>query len=444
VGLQSEEAELEILRMAEPKEECLVIASARAATVELCGLSLIERSLRTLQACGFTHALILTDSEELITEAPRIFSPHWTKIAWSASARRPGPLTIEQLAAVWPDDCRQLLVLRGDSVFDPRLLHLLRAQVPPAVLVDSAVPAKSHSLVLSAPMTKRGRFCDAALLSREWISGRSGPLEEAICSGLDEGTFAPVDLATQAWYSSELHRDLRAYWFPSPSPADKKLAESVILDAAQKGTLDVPALVHAPIETFLVNKLCKTPVTPNQLTLFCNIVAWGATVLFATGHLGYAIAVALAVGVLDGLDGKLARVKLETSPAGRLEHLFDVLFENSWWIALAWHLQVSEKLPEAFSYLGLLLGAELLNALARTSIVRYCRKSMAELGPFDRLFRLVSGRRNIYVWILALGLILGSVPGAFKLIAWWEAATAAVHITRAAGAVCRRQPAPQA
>ena len=226
--------------------------------------------------------------------------------------------------------------------------------------------------------------------------------------------------------------------FPSPTPGHKRVAEKVILDAAQKGTLDIPALAHAPIETFIVSKLCRTSVTPNQLTIFCNIVAWGATVLFATGHLGCAIAVALAVGVLDGLDGKQARVKLETSPAGKLEHLFDVLFENSWWIALAWHLHASGRLPDAFAYLGLLLGAEILNALARTSIVRYRGKSMAELGPFDRLFRLVSGRRNIYVWILALGLLLGNVPGAFKLVAWWEAATAAVHLIRAAWTVWRR------
>jgi hypothetical protein len=44
----------------------------------------------------------------------------------------------------------------------------------------------------------------------------------------------------------------------------------------------------------------------------------------------------------------------------------------------------------------------------------------------------VSGGRNIYVWILALGLILGTVAEAFKLIAWWEAFTAAVHLARAA------------
>jgi uncharacterized membrane protein required for colicin V production len=47
----------------------------------------------------------------------------------------------------------------------------------------------------------------------------------------------------------------------------------------------------------------------------------------------------------------------------------------------------------------------------------------------------VGGRRNIYVWILALGLILGTVAEAFKLIAWWEAVTAAVHLARVAWAL---------
>ena len=415
--------------------QCLVIAGHAAISGKLCGLSLLERSLRTLQACGFTRALVLTDSEELIAEAPRILSPHWTKITCTFSLRPSGPIAVEHVAAVWPEHCRDLLVLRGDSIFDPRLLRLLGAEDAPAALVDSAVPATLHPLVLSAPMTTHGRVCGAALLSRDWVSGRHGPFEDAICEGLDAGTLASVDAATRPWYSPELHRELRAYWFPSPTTAHQKLAEKVILDAAQKGTLDIPALAHAPIETFIVSKLCKTSVTPNQLTIFCNIVAWGATVLFATGHLGCAIAVALTVGVLDGLDGKLARVKLETSQAGKLEHLFDVLFENSWWIALAWHLNASGKFPAAFSYLALLLGAEVLNALARNSVVRSCGKSMAELGRFDRLFRLVSGRRNIYVWILTLGLLLGNLPSAFKVVAWWEAVTAAVHLTRAASAL---------
>jgi phosphatidylglycerophosphate synthase len=431
--------------MSDLKMECLVIADNPAASVELCGISIMERLLRTLQACGFTRALILADSEELASEASRTLSPHWTKIAWNFAVQRTGPITLEQLAAVWPDHNLDLLMLRGDSVFDARLLRLLRMQDSPVAAVDSAVPSNLRPLVSAAPMTNRGKFCGAALLSRDWVTGRSAPFEEALCAGLEDGSVAPFDVARHSWDSAELHRDLRAYWFPVPSPAHNKLAENVILDAGQKGTLDIPALVHAPIETFIVSKLCKTTVTPNQLTIFCNIVAWGATVLFATGNLGWGIAIALAVGVLDGLDGKLARVKLETSKAGKLEHFFDALFENSWWVALAFHLSVSGKLPHAFSYLGLLIGAEVLNALARASIVRYYGKSITELGRFDRIFRLVGGRRNIYVWILALALILGIVTGAFKLIAWWEAVTAAVHLPRASWALwaLRSQSTPR-
>jgi phosphatidylglycerophosphate synthase len=412
--------------------ECIVVIDHPAASVELCGISMIERSLRTLQACGFTCALILTDSEELTSETARALSPHWTKIGWNFAARRAGPVTLEQLAAVWPGDRRDLLVLRGDSVFDPRLLRLLRTQDSPVALVDSAPPAKLLPLVSSAPMTNRGRFCGAALLSRDWISGRSAPLEEALCAGLEDGSLVPFDVATQSWYSAELHRDLRAYWFPFPSPARNKLAEDVILDAAQKGTLDIPALVHAPIETFLVSKLCKTTVTPNQLTIFCNIIAWGATILFATGNLGWGIAIALAVGVLDGLDGKLARVKLETSKAGKLEHFFDVLFENSWWVALAFYLQSAGKLPGAYHYLLLLLSAEVLAKLARSSIVRSSGKSVGELSRFDRIVRLIGARRNVHVWILAVGIVLRNPAGAFVLVAWWEAITAAAHLPRAA------------
>jgi phosphatidylglycerophosphate synthase/CTP:molybdopterin cytidylyltransferase MocA len=415
-----------------PKVECLVIVDSPAASVELCGISMLERSLRTLQACGFTRALILTDSEELTSEASLASSPHWTKIVWNFAARRTGPVTLEQLAAVWPDDHRDLLVLRGDSVFDARLLRLLRTQASPVALVDSAVPANLLPLVSAAPMTTRGRFCGAALLSRDWVTGRSAPLEEALCAGLEDGSLVAFDVATQSWYSAELHRDLRAYWFPFPSPAHNKLAEDVILDAAQKGTLDIPALVHAPIEAFIVGKLCKTSVTPNQLTIFCNIIAWGATVLFATGNLACGIAVALAVGVLDGLDGKLARVKLETSKTGKLEHFFDVLFENSWWIALAFYLQSAGKLPGAYHYLLLLLSAEVLAKLARSSIVRSSGKSIGELSRFDRIVRLVGARRNVHVWILAVGIVLRNPAGAFVLIAWWEAITAAAHLPRAA------------
>ena len=168
------------------------------------------------------------------------------------------------------------------------------------------------------------------------------------------------------------------------------------------------------------------------MTALTNLVAWAATFLFATGRLGWGTILALAVGILDGLDGKQARVKIETSKIGKLEHLFDAFFEHSWWIAIAFYLHSSGGLPFAFLYLVLLMGAEGVAGLAKLSVIRSCGRTLDELGDFNRLVRLIGGRRNIYIWILALGVVLGAPAEAFKLMAGWAAITAAVQVLRAA------------
>jgi 1L-myo-inositol 1-phosphate cytidylyltransferase / CDP-L-myo-inositol myo-inositolphosphotransferase len=418
--------------------ECVILADDPSALVELCGISTLERLLRTLQRCGIERATVLSSTPDRI--AKELAPPSWARAQLNLTLRtRPaGSVRLEQIVNVWPrnsDAVPLLLVVPAGSVFDPRLLRALVSQNTPTVLVDSGVGPQIQTLIGSAPDTARGKLCGPAVLEYDWAAAQSDVFEESLRTGLEHRTLAALDVSAQPSYYVSTHRKLKPFWFPAPSLANRKVAKRVLLDSIKKGPPDIPAWFHAPIETFLVSCLCKTPITPNQLTLFCNVVAWTVTILLATGHLAWGVGLALVVGILDGLDGKQARIKLETSKAGKLEHFFDALFENSWWLALAWHLSVSGKLPDAFSYLALLIGAEVLNALARASIVRYYGKSISELGRFDRIFRLVGGRRNIYVWILALGLILGTVAGAFKLIAWWEAVTAAVHLARATWAL---------
>ena len=84
------------------------------------------------------------------------------------------------------------------------------------------------------------------------------------------------------------------------------------------------------------------------------------------------------------------------------------------------------------SVLLLLLVAEGIDGFAKGSVNFTIGKLIDELKAFERFVRLVGGRRNIYVWILALGLILGTVAGAFKLSPG-EAVTAAVHLARVPG-----------
>ena len=176
------------------------------------------------------------------------------------------------------------------------------------------------------------------------------------------------------------------------------------------------------------------------MSLLGNVVAWTATGLFASGRLGWAIVLALLVGVLDGVDGKLARVKVETSPAGKLEHWFDTFFEVSWAVALAFHLARSGARPDAWWLLALLLGAEALDGVAKGAIILRYGRQIDDVAPLDRLIRLVGGRRNVYVWIMAAGIAAGRGGDAFAWVAWWEASTAVVHLVRAAWLLARPHP----
>src|ERR1700737_99340 len=346
-------------------EECIILADSPVALIELCGISVLERLLRTLQSCEVKNAIILSSTPDSIERHLRRGSRVRARGKCTIHARASGPVTGNQVADVWPARTEYALVLRGDTVFDARLLRILAAQSASTALVDLAIPPPLQGLVASAPDVLHGKFCGVSLLRHSWVSAQSGSFEAAIRNGMERRDIARLDVAAQPLYSKTMRRELRPFWFPAPSSASKRAAERILLDSAQKGTLDFPAWVHAPIENFLISKLYNTCITPNQLTLFCNIVAWTTTVLFVTGHLVPGIILALIVGVLDGLDGKQARIKVETSESGKLEHWFDGLFEISWWVALAYHFWRSGELPHAFHYLFLLLFAEAMDAVAK-------------------------------------------------------------------------------
>jgi phosphatidylglycerophosphate synthase len=148
---------------------------------------------------------------------------------------------------------------------------------------------------------------------------------------------------------------------------------------------------------------------------------------------------ALIVGILDGLDGKQARVKVETTKRGKLEHWFDALFEWSWWIALAYYFRASGLLPDAFRYLALLALAEAVDGILKGSVYFTTGKMIDELGPFERMVRLVGGRRNVYIWILTAGFLVGAPAKAFVFMAWLQTATAVVHLPRVVWTLLRRK-----
>src|SRR4030095_5163057 len=103
--------------------EGCIPADDPSAVVELCGISTLERLLRTLQRCGIERVTVLSSTPDPI--AKELARPSWARAQLSLTLRtRPaGPVRLEQIVDLWPrnsDAIPLLLVIPADSVFEPR------------------------------------------------------------------------------------------------------------------------------------------------------------------------------------------------------------------------------------------------------------------------------------------------------------------------------------
>jgi phosphatidylglycerophosphate synthase len=238
-------------------------------------------------------------------------------------------------------------------------------------------------------------------------------------------------------YIPKLRRNVGPYWFEIGTDEDRRKAEYTLIDAGQKDPSDLLArYVHSPIENWVVARLSRVPVTPNQVTFAVNVLAYTVTALLATGYLLPGSILTFVVGLMDGFDGKLARVKGMTTRVGAMEHAFDLLFEFSWILALAYHLSLTQgSAPLIIGAFTIVLIAFYRNVYDRFG--QSVGSSLDVYGSFERAFRRVAGRRNLFniqilVFVL-LGIPFYALVGIFVhalVTALVYAVAALVHLDR--------------
>ncbi len=242
-------------------------------------------------------------------------------------------------------------------------------------------------------------------------------------AALADPGIARLDLAGLDLYAPARRRVVPLGWALPTTPDEAAATTSMLLAAAQKGCLDWPARwLHPPIEDALTRLLLPTRITPNQVTLFIAALSVVAGVAFACGWLWTGLVIALVCGPLDGVDGKLARTRLEYSRYGDLEHVLDKLAEYGWYLALAGHFSAIGA-TGAWAVAALIVLFALAEALAGEFFRRFTGKQLDDAGPFERRFRLVSGRRNTFFWTLVPFALAGAWYSGFVAIAVYAVAT---------------------
>ena len=232
-------------------------------------------------------------------------------------------------------------------------------------------------------------------------------------------------------FSQEIRGPVVPYFLEINSRDDARKATRILVRSMQKKVMDLPAEFIDPyLENPLTVLLLDTPVTPNMVTIFGLIVAIMVACLFWHGYFVAGALGTFVVEILDGVDGKLARTKLQFTKFGEYECIIDYFYENSWYIAIGMGLShiTPGKLPALLA--SLMVISDTVENVLYTLSDRWYGKSIDLLSPFDSAFRRIAGRRNIYGFMFIIGFSLGYPVKTFFAAAVWAAITAVVHSFR--------------
>ncbi len=420
--------------------------------IQLLGLSLIERVILTAKQSGVNEFVVtvgylgdkikarLGDGNRYRVKINYIENREWMK-GNGFSVLKAKELLNENF-----------ILLMADHLFDSRILkELVDCDVRSSVIlaVDRRKPIQGDTKVLE----KNGRIvdigkdieesdcidtgiflCSPKIFSYIEDSVKEGKKElaDGIARAAGSGDAEIFDIGKIKSYDSKMRKDVKPWWVDIDTEEDLRKAKKMILENASKNPSDALAYyIHKPIENKLVSFISNFNITPNQLTITVNIFAYIVTALFFFGYLLPASILTFAVGIADGLDGKLARVKLKTSKLGSLEHSFDLLFEFSWFIALSWFLFSS---TQSATPLILCIFIILFIAFYRHVYDQFRRatgRSLDDAGNFERLFRRVAGRRNLYNIPILVFILLGVPLYSLIFILFHSGITAIVYAARA-------------
>ena len=136
----------------------------------------------------------------------------------------------------------RFLIVPANVYCDGRLLAALSARNSPTVLVDSNPPQFFQDMIQNPS--------GPALVTRDFLlaCSDSAPVFEELKQKTETREIDTVDAAKVDDYIVSMRRRVRPLCFSAPPEQSRRVAERVILDSAQNGTLDLPAYIHGPIE----------------------------------------------------------------------------------------------------------------------------------------------------------------------------------------------------
>lgn len=317
----------------------------------------------------------------------------------------------------------RIMLLRADWVFDePIVKGLARQQEPCAMYSDTG---ECVALVLPPARGDEG----AALLAQ----GSSPADLPRRTSGEVAGS-----------YNDQLRK--REPPFLLPLAADRLPAiEARVFSGSYKGVTDFVTLYLWPRPARAFTRVCaRLGITPNTVTTASLILVLLAMWAFWRGQFAWGLLAAWAMTFLDTVDGKLARVTLNSSKFGDLyDHLIDLIHPPFWWWAWVVGLGAVGMASSNDSLaLTVIIAGYILQRVEEGIFIAWFKMDMHVWRRFDSLLRLVTARRNPNLAILTIAVLFGRPDLGIHLVAIWVAVCFVLHTIRIAQAAITRRRGP--
>lgn len=306
-----------------------------------------------------------------------------------------------------------VLLLNGAFLFEVRTL--------------SALMEKSK-VQLKHPPT--GRI--AAVMTDE------GGLEEALgCMNGDSRsvetlleTVTPEDLAA----FNETLKSAQAPFLEPVSQENKAELENRLYGNAYKGITDlVTKFVWPRPARKAVQVAASMGMSPNMVTSIGLVLVIAACYLFLNGHYLAGLLAGWIMTFLDTVDGKLARVTVQSTKFGNLyDHIIDLVHPPFWYIY--WGMSLAGFTPvlgfDQQQMYWLIIIAYVLGRLVEGVFPLLGSCGIFTWRPFDAWFRLVTARRNPCLIILTASALAGRPDWGFVAVTFWSVITTLILVFR--------------
>lgn len=393
---------------------------ASGCLLKVLGDSVVSRLIRQLAKSGADGLAIVSDvnSHHLEEEISRALKHNLEMEMLSADELR---------STSW----EKIVFVQANLVSDSETIKRLMSAPEGFVLTSVADTIGEPD---RPDVTDAGPFLFASLEGRSAIasevldkaSGSRDVIKIIVNAGLKR--ISPQELSG---YSAMVKRQLEPFLQLTGPRTSVEDIERALVRRVQKGK-HLTSLMNKPFEDFLSLRAARFGATPNHMTALSNLLAYSAVVLMLLNQVALSVLLMLITCIVDGLDGKIARLRSMESDFGTLEHSLDFLYEQAWYGSYFWHLFTS--LNEAH-WLALGMYALIVDAFVRHVYNQFritTSVALTDSSPVARVVAKFDGRRNIYVIyvlieilsnVLALGLVLMALHASltaliYFMLAW--------------------------